>query len=367
MSRAWIQQKKEDVAKLGAKKAAWYCCWYQGGKQRKRKIGSKTLAEQFKSKVETGMLRQEIEPERVSWARCRREYEDHLKARTRPGTRMQAKVSLDHFERIAGKVPPHEITKRVVDQYVNRRVTETGRGGETIRPATVNKELRQLRAMLGFAKEANYVAKVPKFEFLKELEKIPTYVSEETFAELYANADSAQWPDEPGVTAGDWWRAYLVWLYMTGWRAMEPLSVRRADFDPVKGTVLLRAEHNKGGRDALVVLHPLVTDHVAALKSFSPMLLPWDHGRRSLWKEFHRIQEAAEVKRPDGKFYGFHDLRRAFASQNADRMTADALQSLMRHRSYQTTQRYISLARQINPAIANLHVPDLPGRKGAVS
>ena len=55
MPRAWIQQKKEDVAKLGAKKAAWYCCWYQGGRQRKRKIGSKTLAEQFKSKIEAGM------------------------------------------------------------------------------------------------------------------------------------------------------------------------------------------------------------------------------------------------------------------------------------------------------------------------
>lgn len=150
---------------------------------------------------------------------------------------------------------------------------------------------------------------------------------------------------------------------MTGWRALEPLSVRREDFNADRGTVLLRAEHNKGGRDELVALHPLVVDHMTPIKSFAAMLLPWDHGRRSLWKEFHRIQDAAEIKKSDGTHYGFHDLRRAFASQNADRMTADALQSLMRHRSYQTKQRYIALSRQMNPAVANLFVPDLPARK----
>lgn len=45
---------------------------------------------------------------------------------------------------------------------------------------------------------------------------------------------------------------------------------------------------------------------------------------------------------------------------NADRMTADGLQVLMQHRDYQTTQRYINMARQLNPAVANAYVPQLP-------
>ena len=63
--------------------------------------------------------------------------------------------------------------------------------------------------------------------------------------------------------------------------------------------------------------------------------------------------------RPEGPkpFYGFHDFRRAFATMNAATRSADALQSLMQHRDYQTTQRYINLARQLNPAVANLYVP----------
>jgi hypothetical protein len=44
---------------------------------------------------------------------------------------------------------------------------------------------------------------------------------------------------------------------------------------------------------------------------------------------------------------------------NADRLTADALQTLMRHKSYQTTQRFIAMARQIDEAVEKLHVSDV--------
>ncbi len=57
--------------------------------------------------------------------------------------------------------------------------------------------------------------------------------------------------------------------------------------------------------------------------------------------------------------YGFHDLRRAFATMNAADMTREALQALMRHQSSLTTERYINFARQMNPAVANLHVPEV--------
>ena len=82
-----------------------------------------------------------------------------------------------------------------------------------------------------------------------------------------------------------------------------------------------------------------------------------------------RIQEAAGIKLPCAgrarahadacHVYGFHDLRRAFATMNADKLTPDALQALMRHKSYQTTQVYINMARQMDAAVASLHVPEV--------
>jgi integrase len=55
--------------------------------------------------------------------------------------------------------------------------------------------------------------------------------------------------------------------------------------------------------------------------------------------------------------YSFHDERRAFATMNAPNMTREALQALMRHQSADTTDRYINMAMQLNPAVVSLHVP----------
>ena len=55
--------------------------------------------------------------------------------------------------------------------------------------------------------------------------------------------------------------------------------------------------------------------------------------------------------------YGFHDFRRAFATVNAPRMKPEALQKLMRHKSYKTTLGYINLASQVEEAVADMPVP----------
>jgi integrase len=72
------------------------------------------------------------------------------------------------------------------------------------------------------------------------------------------------------------------------------------------------------------------------------------------------IQRAAKVK-PEGRtgVYGFHDFRRAFATMNAETLTPDALQLLMQHKACTTTQKYINMARQLNPAVQKLYVPEL--------
>jgi integrase len=63
--------------------------------------------------------------------------------------------------------------------------------------------------------------------------------------------------------------------------------------------------------------------------------------------------------------YGFHDLRRAFATENAPNMSGDALKKLVRHKSYLTTQVYVNLSRQLDTAVECLHVPEQLKRKKA--
>src|SRR5581483_5814207 len=112
----------------------------------------------------------------------------------------------------------------------------------------------------------------------------------------------------------------------------------------------------------------------------------WRHAEKTLYDDFAAIQEAAGVRlecrngrteeEPEDKgdhvctdachCYTFHDLRRAFATANAERLTGDALQKLMRHKSYATTQRYINVATQLNRALDNLFVPTLPAVEALV-
>jgi integrase len=157
---------------------------------------------------------------------------------------------------------------------------------------------------------------------------------------------------------------------MTGWRIGDLLGLRREDVDLDKGTAITRweTEGNKGKRDDLVKLPPVVVEHLRKLACFDPVMFPWNHNRRTLDEEWLRIQQAAGINLPcrkqhehteHGHAYGFHDLRRAFATMNAARLSADQLQALMRHKSYQTTQRYINMASQMDEAVEKLFVPDV--------
>lgn len=93
----------------------------------------------------------------------------------------------------------------------------------------------------------------------------------------------------------------------------------------------------------------------------------WGHDERTLWEEFGRIQREAGIKlhcpdnhehTPACHVYGFHDFRPAFATVNAPRMKPEALQKLMRHKSYLTTHGYVNLTNQLDEAVKSISTPE---------
>jgi integrase len=380
MARAWLFQDHRQKSKLGDK-CPWSVGWIDPeGKRKSKRIGSNSAALKFARRKEGELAAGTYQDEsRKRWADFRKEYESKVVELKSPGTKRVFVEALNSFERLCSPVFVRSVTTRTIDEFVSLRCKEPGlKKGDLVSPATVNKDLRILRAAMRKARKWKYIPEVPDFEFVREPVKLIRYVTPEHFAAIYKACDHATFPQIANVSPADWWRALLTTCYMTGWRIGEVLALRREDVDFDKGTAITRHDDNKGKRDELVPLHPVVVDQLKRVVGFGLVVLSWPHRRELLWEEFTRIQGAAIVKDQKGNevplklpcrgthehterchVYGFHDLRRAFATLNAERMTADALQHLMRHKSYATTQRYVNMARQLDSAVATLHVPDV--------
>jgi integrase len=374
MASAWLFQDLKQVEKHGPEASSWYVGWFDPeGKKKCKSCGpgphGKRSAERLRRKVEAelacGVYREQI---KTTWETFRKEYEEKVLAGLAVGTRLSAKSALDAFQRHAAPARVYFIGASMIDTFVAKRRADRGRRpGSTISPHTINRDLRHVKAALAVAKEWGYLDVMPKVRMLRAIKKIPRYVTGEHFAAVYAACDQAKLPKGLPFPPGDFWRALVVMGYLTGWRIGDMIGLRRVDLDLDAGTALSRGDVNKGKRDELVKLHPVVIEHLKKLASFDPYALPWPYDRRTLDVQFRRIQEAAGIHLPCGgehrhtpacHVYGFHDLRRAFATMNADKLTPDALQALMRHKSYQTTQLYINMARQMDAAVASLHVPE---------
>lgn len=374
--KTWLFQEHRQRQRLGDD-APWSVGWYDPeGKRRSKRIGAKSRAEKYARKVQAQLIEGTYQTGNgKGWDAFESDYEGKILAGMAPDTRETTLVALNHFTRLMKPKRMEAIKTQTLDDYIAKRRKERGRkAGSTVSAATINKELRHLKAALRIAHEWGYLRTVPKFRMVREAKKVPRYVTPEHFAAIYGSCDAAEFPAGVNHSAGDWWRALVVTAYMTGWRIGELLKLRRDHLDLDKGVAILGAASTKGKRGEHVPLHPVVVEHLQKIPGFTVTVFHLEGDRRALWDEFARIQKAAGIELPCGgdhehndacHRYGFHDLRRAFATMNADRLTADALQALMRHKSYQTTQRYINMARQLNRSVEGLHVPDVLRVAGA--
>lgn len=372
---AWTFQDPKQIARHGAKKASWYVGWYDTNGNRRSKscgpgsAGKKAafrLARQIEADLIAGVYKDDA-PKR--WADFRSQYERDVLASKSHADKTEALKALKDFERIVKPSRVDKINTSHIDRFIAKRRKERGhKRGSTLSPATLNKQLRYLRAAFIKARKWKMLDEVPEFEFVREPSKLPRYVLPDHFADIYRVCDSATQPNYfPAFTAADWWRALLVFAHMTGWRIGAILAMKREDLDLEGKAVITRYADNKGKRDDRTPLHPVIVEHLQRIPHFGKLVFEWRGSEWQLYAHFTRLQQEAGIDLPcredhehtDAcRVYGFHDLRRAFATSNADRLTGPELQNLMQHRSFSTTQRYINLANKMSATANKIHVPD---------
>jgi integrase len=323
--RAWIFQDPKRKADLGDK-CPWSVGWYDAdGKRKAKKIGSKSLAEKFARKVEgelaAGLCT--VGRKRTQWGEFRKQFVEVALAGKAPGTVTEYGGALDAFERLARPGYVDAITTATVDLFRAKRQREPAntpirsKGDHpsepraakakprTVSPATVNKELRHLRAALRKAWRWGILPQPPEVTMLREPERDPYFIDDATFKAMYDACGSMTRPAGRRYEPKEWWQALLTFAYLTGWRVGEILDLRRADLDLDAGIATVDAESTKGRRTARVELHPILIEHLREIVEFQPLVFDWPYAERTLWADFASLKEAAKVEFPGA----FHRLR----------------------------------------------------------
>ncbi len=307
----------------------WYIDYYVKGIRKRKKIGpSKQIAELALKDVELKIAKGEylgiyVEP-KVTFRQFAPEYLAYSRANKAPGSYRRDQGIVDtRLMPFFGDQYLSEITLAHAEQYKAQRLT-------IVDPATINKEVNCLRAMLNKAVAWKRVKTNPLagMKLLKEPPGRLRYLTPEEKDRLIE-----------ACSMSPYLRPIVELAIHTGMRRGEILGLRWSDIDVRRRTITLHQTKNNERR-----VIPINRTVAAVLKASprhldSDRLFPGINGNMVVMA-FHRACRRAGI--PDCRF---HDLRHTFGSHLAMAgFNLRTIQQLLRHKDLRMTMRYSHLS-----------------------
>lgn len=246
---------------------------------------------------------------------------------------------LKTFGNVAKPLRISDVTTGVLEDFVNARLADEKS------PATVNKELRHVKAALRWALRREYIDRLPNFTgaFVREDAKRPTVIPEGDFVAMVAALKTG--PALERRTAV-WWRVFLYLAYYVGLRRGELLGLTWDCVWLDSLEIVVKAGTSKSRKDRVV---PMTDDLAGVLREWRDRqstlaiggaVLPWPYATyRQLYKDWHVIQTAAGI--PEGQHYVPHHCRSSCASALLAAGNATAVvKDILGHQAIATTERH---------------------------
>lgn len=235
-----------------------------------------------------------------------------------PATLNEYLKALDHWEAFTTNPPIGEI-----DDLVCERFRKDAFDDDEFSPATVNKWMRHLTAILNRLgpksprnkKGKSILTEIPFFESLPEQEPDPVCLTVQEINAFYNHCRVADWPNprRSGCQASDFWRAAVVMLITYGPRRSDLFRIKWKQVDFDRETIGFRAK--KTGKWHQFPMTPVVKAHLQEIHSDREFVLPVTSSNHYLYRTFQEIQHAAKIKRGDGEPYGFQNFRQTCAAR----------------------------------------------------
>lgn len=255
-------------------------------------------------------------------------------------TIMAYRMCLNAFTKTANPKNLGAVDVAMLEDFANARLDDK------IAAATVNKDLRHLRAALRWAERREYISKSPNFKgvFVREEERKPVIIPVEDFLAMVAALR------DPEIVLqrrpADWWRIFLYASYYLGLRRGELLGLTWARVSLEAGEVHVVATTSKGRKERVV---PLAAEMVMLLAEWRDSqhpirlngeVLPWPYDSyRPLYEDWHAIQTKAGI--PEGQHYVPKNCRSTCASDLIARQVPTVVvKDWLGHASVTTTERF---------------------------
>lgn len=235
-----------------------------------------------------------------------------------------------HLRRLLGGARAGALTMLDVDRY--RQLRE----GEGASPATRNREVVRLGAVLRWAADRKIIPAypLPRLKPEPERNERSTHLTDVDARRIVEECEN------PTIAA------IVVTAFDSGLRRGEICQLRRDQLDMTNGIITVYAGQTKAQRGRATVLSAWASDLIAALRPAPPWVFPSRLGRpyhpRTVLRLFQEAAARAGVKAAPGERVWLHDLRSGFADQQVEIGTdiADVMK-MGGWRDFRTAQRYL--------------------------
>lgn len=243
-----------------------------------------------------------------------------------------------------GSLTVPETTHAKADEYVAGRLKQPcKRRRNTVKPATVNRELAVLKACINWSikRKLADINPLKGYEPLPEENDRDFYINEEDFARLLTKAKPLM-------------RQALILAFETGMRRDEVRCLEWSEVNLKRCFIKLPANRTKAKRERTIPLSELAMRVLDSCPKYTGARYVFRHPlsnedepltRSTFYDWFREAREAAGITGPKGQSLWVHTLRHSFCSLQAieGRIPLRLIMSMVGHESKEVHDRYANM------------------------
>lgn len=304
MRKVWTYKRKHVNG--------WWVGWYESGRRKAKALPSRELANHFKqikytqlnSDVFTGMVA-------IDWTQMLAEYDEHKKVQgVTESTLYEIALSLRNFKDLTDCHGSRQLSQSMIDKFILLR-------GKQVQRATLNKDIRNIKAFIKWAKKKRYINDEIEIHPLKEDERPVKSLTEQQIKKLLMAFESY-----PAM------KMRILLALGTGLRRGDIDTLKVSDVDFANCNLTTQSKKTRksmGARPVPKLVMNKLKQYLDDLSNDQDKFFSEEFNYKQ-WRKICAKTGLAGLK--------FHDLRRTFASTLAQNGVSTAVtQRLLEHSS----------------------------------